>query len=187
MSSKRSRPGRTVSLGPPEGQPFIWMTKNMLGSITHLALGIHARRILDFLLYEHMAHGGKENGNLAAPYKQLEVWGLTSADVRKGFEELFVTGFVRLTKQGLRTQGRGEPARYALTWLPTMVGALEQAAPTHDWQDVLEKLERERVGSVIQARAWLREQTANHRRGRKQKRATTPQMSVVSPLNREAA
>jgi hypothetical protein len=48
------------------------MTSTMISSLTFRALGIHARRILDFLQVEHAAHGCKENGNLGATYRQLE-------------------------------------------------------------------------------------------------------------------
>lgn len=66
MANQRAKPGRTLSNGPPEGQPWFWMTRTMLASITFRALGISARRILDALLCEHMGHGGAENGNLEA-------------------------------------------------------------------------------------------------------------------------
>jgi hypothetical protein len=178
MSNKRPRPGRTLSLGPPANQPWVWMTTTMLGSITLHALGIHARRILDFLLYEHAMHRGQENGNLAAPYKQLEKWGLTAADVRKGLQELYATGFVRLTRQGLRQAGGGEPSRYALTWLPTFALGPSECAPTHDWEKVIDQLLARKIGTVRAVRIWLKEETAQARRGaaKRAKLVSTPQL-----------
>ncbi|MFI4973725.1 MAG: hypothetical protein ACHP84_04195 [Caulobacterales bacterium] len=158
------------------------MTNTMLGSITFRALGIHARRNLDFLLYAHASHAGRENGNLAAPYQQLEAWGATAADVRKGFAELIAAGLVDRTVQGLRQAGGGEPSRYALTWLPTRFGSLAQAPPTHRWQAVIEQLGRAGIGGVTQVRRWLREETAGSFGGRKQKQRSTSHLQVVSPI-----
>jgi hypothetical protein len=186
MAMKRAKPGQTLGLGPPEGQAWSWMTNTMLGSITFRALGIHARRILDFLLHEHTSHRGRENGNLAAPYEHLETWGVTSADVRKGFAELRVCGFVELTKQGSRVAGGGEPSRYALTWLPTLAGTPSRQPPTHAWRAVLESLAKQKIGNVIEARQWLRNEVAAFSRGRKEKRKLTPHLQVVSPIKCEA-
>lgn len=165
------------------------MTTAMTGSVTYRALGISARRILDFLLFEHASHGGRENGNLGATYRQLERWGVTAADIRKGFEELRATGFVELTRQGARQAGGGEPSRYALTWLPTYHGSPLTAPPSHAWLRVLDRLYREERATIAAVKAWLKEQTGDHRRIEKrpaQKRGATPHLKVVSPLKREA-
>jgi hypothetical protein len=142
------------------------MTNVMLGSITFRALGIHARRNLDFLLYEHGSHGGRENGNLTAPYLQLETWGATPADIRKGFAELDVCGFVDVTVQGLRQSGGGAPSRYALTWLPTQFGKPFANPPTQRWQGVLEHLNSIGVGSVVDAKKWVRDEIKGRFSGR---------------------
>lgn len=167
MSRARARPGKTLGLGPPEGQPWTWMTNTMLGSITFRALGISARRILDFLLFEHAEHGGKANGHLAAPYRQLVAWGLTRADIRKGLEELIVTGFVLQTVEGRFSKGGTEAARYELTWLPTNAGGPDDAPPSHAWLKVIGGLRAENVGSVAAAKRWLRAMVNEERRGQK--------------------
>jgi hypothetical protein len=132
------------------------MTNVMIGSTTFGALGIHARRILDFLMIEHIAHAGRENGRLAATYRQLERFGLTKADIRKGFAELELAGFVRLTEQGMRQAGGGAPSRYALTWLPTFVGTPDVRPATNEWRAVLAKICGEGVHDVRGARKWLK-------------------------------
>ncbi|WP_372783483.1 hypothetical protein [Phenylobacterium sp.] len=144
------------------------MTRTHLGAITFKALGINARRILDFLMYEHLQHAGRENGNLAASYRQLEAWGVTAADVRKGLAELTATGFVRVTSRGMRQAGGGEPSRYALTWLPTRSGSSDEAPPTQDWDDIIKGLEKLGVGNVIAARKWLKAEVAAHVRKKSQ-------------------
>ena len=187
MSGGKAKPGKTLGNGPPEGQPWIWTTTAMFGSITFRALSINARRILDFLQNEHALNAGKANGSLGATYRQLAVWGVTAADARKGFEELYVTGFVRLTAQGMRQAGGGEPSRYALTWLPTGVGTREAAPPSHDWQLVLRRIGKEGVGSVAQAKCWLKAEVAGVKRGWtvRARPDTTSQLQVVSPLKCE--
>jgi hypothetical protein len=186
MSARRGHRGRSLGLGPPEGQNWTWMTNAMLGSITFRALGIHARRILDFLVYEHASHAGRENGNLAATYRQLERWGVTAADVRKGFAELTATGFVEVKHQGLRQAGGGEPSRYALTWLPNLAGTSRHEVPSHAWLDVLDKLRLERIGSVGEARRWLKAEVAGLQRRPKTTRSATPHLQAASPLICEA-
>jgi hypothetical protein len=153
----------------------------MLRSMTYQALSIHARRILDFLLIELGHHAGHENGQLAATYRQLQRFGLTTADIRKGFAELELTGFVRLTEQGLRQAGGGAPSRYALTWRATMVGTPEAKPATNDWQDVLARIGREGVGDVRQARRWLKEALGERSR-RKAKGSPTPDIEGASHL-----
>lgn len=158
------------------------MTTTLLGSITMRALGIHARRILDFLMHEHAAHGGRENGWLAAPYRHLRTWGLSDEDIRKGFEELFITGFVRRTHQGLRQAGGKEPSRYALTWLPTLCGSDDAAPPTHEWLEVIATLGPKKIGNVQAVRVWLKAEVAAASIGRQRKRRATPQTGGGSPL-----
>jgi hypothetical protein len=132
----------------------------MLHSIAYQSLGIAARRVLDFLIVEHLNHGGKENGRLGATYLQLERFGVTKRDIAKAFAELFETGFVRLTAQGLRQAGGGEPSRYALTWLPTLMGSPEQVDATDDWREVAANLRKKGMTTVRQARAWLKAEVA---------------------------
>jgi hypothetical protein len=165
----KRRLGETLSLRPPEGESWTWQTNTMLGSITYRALGIAGRQIIDFLKHEHACHAGKENGNLAAPYRQLEQWGVTAGDVRKGFAEVIAAGFVQKTRQGLRQAGGGEPSRFALTWLPTHFGSVNAAPPTHDWRRVIKELGVLGIGDVRSVRAWLRREVAEHVRGQKKK------------------
>jgi hypothetical protein len=53
-------------------EPFVMLPRSLIQSDAWRSAGINARRFVDFLLLEHMAHGGKENGKLKAPYRQLE-------------------------------------------------------------------------------------------------------------------
>jgi len=187
MSGRKSaKPGRTRSLGPPLGEAWTWQTNVLLGSITYRALGIGARQTLDFLRYEHACHAGRENGNLAAPYRQLEQWGVTPSDIPRALAELSATGFALRTYRGMRQAGGGEPSRYALTWYPTMAASADEVPPTHEWIGVIEYLNKQGIGTVRQVRAWLRAEVVDAQRGHTKNRRATPQLRATSPLICEA-
>ena len=154
----------------------------MESALTYRALGISAHRVLSYLRREHLQHGGKENGKLAAPYRALEDWGVTANDVRGGLEELYVTGFVQLTFRGPRVASGVDPSRYALTWLPTEMWTPTPVPATNKWQRIAASLFTDGVNDVASTRAWLRENTAHARRGSqaKQKRAVPTQLNPAS-------
>jgi hypothetical protein len=172
MRGRSRSQNRAIGGGPPEGEAWSWMTIKMKGSVTFRALGIHARRILDRLECEHSAHGGRENGNLAATYLQLEAWGVTKDDVRKGLAELIVAGFIKQTHQGLRQAGGGEPSRYALTWLPTLIGTEKQHPATNDWREVINANSKKGVEGIASTKRWIKaelDEKCLYRRGSKKK------------------
>jgi len=186
MSNRRPKPGRTLGLGPPEGQQWAWMTSTMMGALTFRALSIAARRILDRLHVEHMAHAGMENGALVVTYDQFEEWGVTRDDIRRGLEELYVTGFVEQTRQGFRVASSKTPSLYALTWLPTHAGDIAQATPpSHLWMAVLDRLRTEGTFTLKSIKKWLSVQTADTRRGHGRKRSTSPHLRPVPVLKCE--
>ncbi len=86
--------------------------------------------LLNFLIREHLRHGGKENGNLAAPYSQLQSYGdgggrIRTPEILPTIDRTRRLGLIQVTPGGHR---RG-PSRYALTWLPTHAGK----KPTRDY------------------------------------------------------
>ena len=183
MSQQRTRRAKhMLSLGPPEGEGWFWQSTAMNGSITYQALGIHSRRILDFLIQENAGHRGRENGNLAATFNQLVQWGLTRGDIRKGFAELIAGGFVRRVHCGMRIAGGGDPSRYALTWLPTLAGSDYQAAATNDWKGVIASLDRTRVGNVKSARRWLKSEISPAISTGRRKQKPSAHLRLVSVL-----
>ncbi len=157
MKPRRNRVG-PKSGGPPDDAPWTWVTREMVLSPTWGALSISARRVVDALMTEHMNHAGRENGNLAVTYLQLEALGVTKADIRKALVELQACGFIRMTHQGLRVAGGGEPSRFALTWLPTLTGSPIAALATNDWLDVRIRLTRKGLVTVRSVRRWLRDE-----------------------------
>ena len=67
---------------PPKGEPWVWQTSELLCSPAWRSMSVNTRRLIDFLMVEHRAHAGKENGNLRAPYDQLVAWGLPRSEIR---------------------------------------------------------------------------------------------------------
>ncbi len=123
---------------PPKGEAWIWQTLKMLESPAHRALGINARRVLDFLMIEWMHHGGTENGRLLAPYNQLTAFGLPKSEIRRAIDELEAFGFIDVLK-GKRLCGQAQASRYGLTWFSTAEG--EPA--NNRWKRITEMTVRE--------------------------------------------
>ena len=96
---------------PPDGEPFIWLTQELLESDAWQSLGINARRFVDFLLLDHMGHAGRENGRLKATYDQLVAFGITRRLIGAAIGQAEKAGLVDSSKGGMRV-----PTTYALTF-----------------------------------------------------------------------
>jgi len=108
-----------------KGEAFAKMPRDLLESTVWHSLSIHARRLIDFLLIEHIRHGGRENGRLLAPRRQLIAFGIHAHFVSAAIEEAEHVGLVDCK----RSVGRA-PNTYGLTWLP-----LGDDPPTHRWRN----------------------------------------------------
>jgi len=98
---------------PPAGEPWVWHTRELLASDAWRSLSINARRFVDFLLIEHMGHGGKNNGKLKAPYKQLQAFGIGAHQATAAICEAEDLGVVDCHRGGMRVA-----TLYAIGWLP---------------------------------------------------------------------
>ncbi len=85
-------------------------------------------RLLDFLELEHMAHGGKDNGRLLAPWNQLVQFGIGRRFVADVVDEGVERGLLDVRK-GV---GRA-PSNYTITYLPTFASG-EENAPSDRWR-----------------------------------------------------
>jgi hypothetical protein len=115
--------------GPPKGQPWVWQTRDMLRSAEWQRLGINARRLIDFLMIEHMSHGGKENGCLLAPRDQLVAFGIGYRLITPAIAEAKASRFVAVRP------GKGRrPTTFTLTWLPVAghEGVQQRAVAGHE-------------------------------------------------------
>jgi len=94
------------------------MPRSLLESAAWRGLSINARRLVDFLMIEHMRQGGKRNGFLLAPRRQLWDFGIGSHFVSEAIAEVERAGLV-----GCRRGTGRRPNYYALTWLPLADGS----------------------------------------------------------------
>ncbi len=139
---------------PPDGEPFVWHTRELLTSEAWRPRSVNCMRLLDRLEVEHMNHAGTENGDLKATYDQLVAWGLTRSEIQPAIEEAEFLGLLRCDRGG-RWAGTNKPSTYRLTYLADREGN----PPTNEWKRV----------SQEQIEAWRRER-ADQRRGRTERR-----------------
>jgi hypothetical protein len=99
---------------PPAGEPWCWLTRELVASPAWRSLGINARRFMDFLMIEHMNHAGTENGQLKATYKQLETFGLSANHIARAIADCEDAGLIDCYRGGMRVA-----TTYTLTWLST--------------------------------------------------------------------
>ena len=120
MSSRGNRKYRTLN-APPEGEAWFWLTAELINSVAWRCQSPRCRRFVEFLIAEHCRHAGTENGNLVAPYDQLEAWGIRRRTIRSAIDEAVFVGLVKVTIKGRgpRAPGGRKPARYALTFWRT--------------------------------------------------------------------
>jgi hypothetical protein len=121
----------TISTKPPAGEPWVWFSKKMLASPAFRALGINGYRVLFFICHEQCLHAGQENGQLFAPYNQLESWGCSRSEIAAAIDELVALGWLEM-QRGARLEGRPGASRYRLTWL----AASDGSPPTNRWAKV---------------------------------------------------
>ena len=107
-----------------EGQ-FVQVARDLLESKAWKAMGLNDRRALDFLMLEYLRQGGKRNGRLVAPRRQLEQHGINRNAVTDTINNLQRLGLIDL-QVGV---GR-RPHLYGLTWLHHADGS----PPTHRWK-----------------------------------------------------
>ena len=127
-SGKRSGRARKLN-SPPKGEPWVWLTRELLKSAAWRARSINTVRLIEFLLVEHMNHAATENGNLKATYDQLAAHGLTRSEIRMAVEGANFLGLIRF-KRGGRWAGTNQPSTYRLTFLADRDGN----PPTNEWK-----------------------------------------------------
>jgi hypothetical protein len=114
------RKDRAKLNAPPHGEPWAWISQEMMESGAFRSLSINARRVLDRIMIEHMKHSGQENGRLKVTWNDFEKFGIGRRFIRDALNELIAAGFVAIEQPGRKVYGthRGDPTRYRLTFLP---------------------------------------------------------------------
>ena len=101
--------------------PFVQLTRELIRSDAWRTRGINCIRFIDFLMIENMSHGSfTENGKLAAPYSQLEDFGIGLRHIAKAVREAEERGLVRTVRGGKKGRQVTEMSRYRLTFLKTI-------------------------------------------------------------------
>jgi hypothetical protein len=118
-----------------DGEQFIRHTRALLESAAWAALSLAARRILDRLEVEHMAHGGKQNGRLKVSFTQLAAHlGVRRRNtVATALRELEAVHLVEISRSGYREAIKGrETNAYRLTYLRAHTGGAGHEWRQHD-------------------------------------------------------
>ena len=144
---------------PPKGEPWVWITRDLVSSPAWRARSINCRRLIDFLMVEHMNHAGTENGRLMATYDQLVEWGMPRSEIRKAIEEAEFLGLLKCERGG-RWAGSNQPSIFRLT----MYADREDDPPTDEWKrraaEEIAAWRKERSTRKTARRRWLRKQKA---------------------------
>lgn len=127
-SGKRSGRARKLN-SPPKGEPWTWLPRELLSSEAWRGLSINGRRLMDFLLIEHMNHAGLSNGALCATYDQLAAFGVTRSEIPHAIREGEGLGLIRV-EHGGRFNMTNRPSRFRLTLYADDAGR----PATNDWK-----------------------------------------------------
>jgi hypothetical protein len=134
---------------PPAGEPWVWLTRTILESPAWVALSSPARRVIDRIMIEHMAHAGTMNGELIVTYDDFENFGISRKAIKMAINIAEALGFIEVTFKGVRSYGSARrPSQYALTWLPQNDGR----DPTNRWKAIKSKDHAEEVVEAARAR-----------------------------------
>ncbi len=127
---------------PPKGQPWAWLTAELVNSPAWRRRSINARRLIDFLLIEHCNHAGRENGRLLATHEQLRAYGMTAESIRRAIEECERLGLIGHQRGG-RWAGTNRPSRFRLTFYADAEGN----PATDDWKRMGARHENQKAAS----------------------------------------
>ena len=140
VNSKANATGRSTGVrigrdkklnSPPKDEPWVWQQFELVNSPAWRGRSIHAVRLIDALQCDHMAHGGRENGNLMATYDQLVERGISRRLIPDAIAEAQFLGLIAV-KRGGNWEGSYQPSTYRLTWLKDHEGR----PATNQWKTV---------------------------------------------------
>ena len=113
------------------GQQFIMQPRSLRESPSWRFLSWQARKALDRLELEHLAHGGQKNGQLGVSYAQFIAAGVSDNCIPRALVELFAAGLVERTSKGGKAVGDYRPtSTYRITYL------MSGGYITHEWFDL---------------------------------------------------
>ena len=153
------------ALRPPKGEPFVWLTRELLTSAAWREMSVSTRRLIDFLMVEHMNHAGTNNGNLIATHEQLRKYGLSGNTIREAIEEAKFLGLISYRRGG-RWALTNQPSRFRLTFQADINFNL----PTNEWK-------RRTAGAVA---TWKAARSRNRQAQKKQYATRTSKSTVLA-------
>lgn len=166
--SSGKRTGRSAkAFRPPDGESWVWLTRELLASPAWRYQSANTSRLISFLLIEHMNHAGTENGNLKATHEQLRAYGLSANLIRDAIEEAQFLGLIRFERGG-RWANSNQPSQFRLTFQPVRDGN----SPTNEWKRRTEE----------QIRRWQEDRKARRKGRKNQKSALKSKSTVLSEL-----
>ena len=118
-------------------QCFIKLERELLNSVSWRKMSISCKRLIDFLCEEHLSTGGKENGNLKAPYDQLVAVGISRRLISRTILEADWLGLIRIERGELRG-AVNDVSRYTLTFVSFFKEG-RWKNPLGDWKTVNEE------------------------------------------------
>jgi hypothetical protein len=124
MGSIKSTKLRAKRNRPPDGKPWVWLTRELLESDAWRTMPTNTRRFVDRLMLEHMAHAGTGEGRLICTARQCVAWGMHPSAVTEAQRDACRRGLVYLSEKGCFAPRRGRrPNRFGLGWLPSQDGS----------------------------------------------------------------
>jgi hypothetical protein len=118
--------------------PFVLLPRKLIEHLIVCRLSGNAYQVLMFLCWEHLNHGGCENGNLFATYDQLKATGIRRSSIRTALIALEEAGLVRRTDGGAMR----DAAQYEVTFLPTTDPETKYQLPPKDsWKFIARRKE----------------------------------------------
>jgi len=125
---------------PPEGEPWIVHTRELITSPAWRARSIHCVRLLDFLEIEHMNHAGRENGYLFATYDQLQTFGIGRRFISPTITEAERLNLIEANRGVRKSVVESHLSAFRLTYLHSKVfdpnGTKYYAKATDEWKRI---------------------------------------------------
>ena len=141
--------------GTPKGEPWIWLSTELLLSDAWRSMSINCYKLIFHLLIEHSNHAGHENGRLLSTYQQLQDYGLTRNKIRSVIEEAEFLGVIR-HRRARKVEALNQPNSYRLTFYADD----ENGYATNEWKSITkETVEKQRVKT-----GQLRKNRENYKR-----------------------
>lgn len=126
-----------------KGSSWMPITYELLNSIAWKALPINSKRLIEFLIIEHISKSRRENGYLKAPYNQLVEHGISRGKIREAISDAVSLGLIEFEAGRYKGDSKSECNLYTLTFEPKKcfnkeTGAYYWCSRTNNWRHIKE-------------------------------------------------